>query len=202
MSDRVVVFIDWQNAYNRARQVFHDSRGPAWHGQVNPMQLGQRVARKRTGRELSAVRVYRGLPANKRDPRGYAASRRQAAAWKRAGGDRIHVNLRPLQYLAGQPPREKGIDVQLAVDFVTMAARGEFDVGVLVSADTDLIPALNAVHDLNGRDQPWPEVAGWRGPFGQRRITGTPPRRVAGIWIDQEDYETMQDATDYNKRRQ
>ena len=55
---------------------------------------------------------------------------------------------RDLRYPAGwpaQPAQEKGIDVALAVDFVMMAARREFDVGVLFSSDTDLVPALEAV---------------------------------------------------------
>lgn len=50
---------------------------------------------------------------------------------------------RDLRYPAGwpaQPAQEKGIDVALAVDVVMMAARREFDVGVLFSSDTDLVP--------------------------------------------------------------
>jgi hypothetical protein len=47
---------------------------------------------------------------------------------------------RPLRYPAAYPrekPEEKGIDVALAVDFVMMAARDEYDVGILMSTDTD-----------------------------------------------------------------
>ncbi len=44
-----------------------------------------------------------------------------------------------------RPAQEKGIDVALAVDFVTMVARGECDVAILFSSDTDLLPALEAV---------------------------------------------------------
>lgn len=198
MVDRVVVFVDWQNAYNRARDAFHGGAGPAWAGQVNPVQLGQCLTRKRPNRELKEVRVYRGLPTNKHDPRGYAVNRRQAAAWKKLGGDRVYIYMRSLQYIAGKEPREKGIDVQLAIDFVVMAVRGEYDVGILVSADTDLIPALDAVYDLNGADKPWPEVAGWRGSFEQKRITATRPRNITGLWIAQDEYDQMKDETDYN----
>lgn len=198
MTDRVVVFIDWQNAYNRAREAFYPSDSPARCGQFNPVQLGHCLARKRPGRELKQVRVYRGIPANKRDPRGYGINRRQTAAWMKTGQDRLEVFMRPLQYLDGMAPREKGIDVQLAIDLVMGAVLGEFDVGILVSADTDLIPALDAVYDFNGTGRPWIEIAGWRGEYAQKRIAGTQPRRVSGLWIEESDFDLMRDNTDYN----
>lgn len=198
MTERVVVFVDWQNLYNRCRDCFHDRSDSATCGQVNPTQLGHLLARKRSGRELKQVRVYRGIPTQKNDPKGYAAVRRQTTAWMKSGGDRLHVTLHPLQYLPGKAPREKGIDVELAIDMAMMAVRGEYDVGVLVSADTDLRPAVNAVYDENGSDRPWVEIAGCRGLNAQRRIAATPPRRAAGLWLEQSDYDGIRDTTDYN----
>lgn len=202
MVQQVVVFVDWQNAYNRARDCFHIGGEPAWCGQVNPMQLGQCLTKKKPDRELKQVRVYRGIPTNKNDPKGYAASRRQTAAWLaaagRVGSDRLHVSLHPLQYLPGKAPREKGVDVELAIDMAMGAVRGDFDVAILVSADTDLRPAVHAVYDENGSDKPWVEIAGWRGPYGQRRIAAIPPRHARGLWIEQGDYDLIRDLTDYN----
>jgi len=91
-----------------------------------------------------------------RDPRGYGAATRQCDIWEQ--DVRVTVTLRTLAYPRGWPdkcepgekPREKGIDVALAIDFVAMAVRGEYDVGILMSTDTDLKPAL-AVADLTGR---------------------------------------------------
>jgi uncharacterized LabA/DUF88 family protein len=39
---------------------------------------------------------------------------------------------------------EKGVDVRLAVDIVTMAQAKQYDVAVVISSDTDLIPAMQA----------------------------------------------------------
>lgn len=39
---------------------------------------------------------------------------------------------------------EKGVDVRLALDIVTMAQDRKYDVGYVISSDTDLIPALQA----------------------------------------------------------
>lgn len=43
---------------------------------------------------------------------------------------------------------EKGVDVQIAVDICMMAVRKEYDRLILVSSDTDLIPAIKEVKVL------------------------------------------------------
>jgi uncharacterized LabA/DUF88 family protein len=44
--------------------------------------------------------------------------------------------------------RQKGVDVLLAVDLVRLAARQAFDVAVLVAADNDFVPAVDAVLEM------------------------------------------------------
>lgn len=43
---------------------------------------------------------------------------------------------------------EKGVDVRLAVDIVTMAQAKKYDIGIVISSDTDLIPAMQAAQRL------------------------------------------------------
>jgi uncharacterized LabA/DUF88 family protein len=43
---------------------------------------------------------------------------------------------------------EKGVDVRLAIDIVTMAQARSYDAGVVISSDTDLIPAIQAAQGL------------------------------------------------------
>lgn len=43
---------------------------------------------------------------------------------------------------------EKGVDVRLAVDIVTMAQAKKYDTAVVISSDTDLIPAIQAAKRL------------------------------------------------------
>ena len=52
------------------------------------------------------------------------------------------------------------MDVAPAVDFVSLAYQGVFDVGIVASHDTDLIPALDAVAGLRPARV---ESAAWRG---------------------------------------
>src|SRR5690606_17731727 len=84
-----------------------------------------------------------GLPSASKDPKGYAAARAQIATWKKDPD--VAVIARPLRYPDDYPSgkaEEKGIDVALAVDFVMRAVKGSYDVGIIMSLDTDLKPAM------------------------------------------------------------
>jgi uncharacterized LabA/DUF88 family protein len=200
-TERMVVFIDWQNLYKGARDAFHQGHGPRLLGNVRPLRLAQRLLELTRGRRrvLVGVRVYRGQPDPTRDPRGYAANRRQQDAWRRDG---VTVVQRPLRYPKAWPAekaQEKGIDVALAVDFVVLAVTGAYDVGVLMSTDTDLKPALEAVTALGGNRRPHCEVAAWASSQAVPRL------RIAGarLWchyLGVDDYRDMVDPTDYTSR--
>jgi uncharacterized LabA/DUF88 family protein len=200
-AERVAVFIDWQNLYKGARGAFHDAQAPSRLGMVDPIRLGKRLIQLGHGRdrELIDVRVYRGRPDPTRDPRGYAANRRQQAAWERSG---VTVVQRPLRYPTAWPaerPQEKGVDVALAVDFVMLAVTRAYDVGILVSTDTDLVPALEAVVGLGGNRGPRAEVAAWTSSRAAPRLRITQAR----LWchyLRVDDYRGIVDPTDYTSR--
>lgn len=171
-SKRVAVFIDWQNAYRSARRAFGLESMPNEHGNFCPFRLARILAfgnsRGAEG-ELCKVQVHRGLPSSSRDSIGHGASRRQAAAWT-ATSPVVQAHLRPLQYphdFPASPPREKGIDVQLALGVVECVITEKCDVAILFSNDTDLLPAIEAVARL--RDDQAIETAAWSaGPSSPR----------------------------------
>ena len=135
---RLVLFIDYQNAYRRARSVFFPNPQSGRDGHLKPMDLGQLIAnRGGTSYTPSEVRVYSGRPDPNIDMRTFSAHRRQSQAWGLSGATVIE---RELRYLQGRP-QEKGIDVALAVDLVRLAIQGDYDVGVVMSTDNDLLPA-------------------------------------------------------------
>lgn len=205
MAERVALFVDHQNAYRSARTQFFDHQTDSFTcGQFDPMKLARLLlTRGDTERELGKVCVYRGIPGASQDPKGYGAARRQNAAWMANG---VQVYARPLTYPYGYPtnhafgekPREKGVDVQLAIDFATAAVLDQFDVGILFSLDTDLKPALEAV--LNLAPGKKIEVAAWRG-----EKTNHSPRLSLGgnrpycHWLDRTDFDAVADATDYTR---
>ena len=195
---RLTLFIDAQNAYRRARSLFFPHVVSGRHGQFDPMKLGQLIADRPepdgSPCSLQAVRVYSGRPISKRDPRTYAAHRRQVRRWEAGGAAVITRNLRYPRSWPAEPAQEKGIDVALATDFVKLAIDGAYDVGVIMSTDTDMLPALEMVrnHDA-GRTHV--AVAAWGiNRHGQHL-------RLPGLWchwLDRADYDVVADLTSYS----
>ena len=86
------------------------------------------------------------------------------------------------------------MDVRLAIDFVMMAVRNEYDIGVLMSNDTDFRPALEEVARLDGKRV---AVAAWRPLTAQPRRLWIGRNTPWCHWIDHAAYLTIQDDTDY-----
>jgi uncharacterized LabA/DUF88 family protein len=102
----------------------------------------------RRPRTLEKVNVYKGRPSEKHQRQAYAAFRRQEAAWKAELPGVIDVIARTLRYPEDWPAsraEEKGIDVALAVDLLYHAYRRDYDIAVVASTDTDLVPALEGI---------------------------------------------------------
>lgn len=204
MPRRVAVFIDYQNCYRIARELFHDQQNdPSHFGNLKPMQLANLLASKGSGAySLAHVGVYCGIADPRRDPKTHGARQRQIEAWKSAG---VTVFARPLRYpplwaaKAGEKPREKGVDVKLAIDAVVMAVEGSYDTAVIASCDTDLDPVVDALLELQntiGRPTSVEAVA-WKDRAN--RLT-----QVAGLnfrWVGEHDYSAVRDPTDYNVKR-
>lgn len=197
--DRLALFIDYQNAYRGAREAFGEEHDHHVVGQFDPMRLAKLI---QTGqprypgarpRKLVSVDIYRGMPSSGKDRNGYASARRQVSRWNSlaANGTRLDVHTRTLDYRMGKP-REKGIDVLLALDLAFGAAAKDFDVVVLFSGDSDLLPALERAHDSGvacetavwvggGRNQPKKDYLRWEHRFGQL------------------DYDAVHDSFDYRR---
>lgn len=221
---RLTVFVDHQNVYMEARRCFGLDHGPARFGQVHPAEVGEVVEARRNQRyrgteeetELREVRVYRGMPDGAMDPKAHGAVSRQIHHWQRRPD--VRVLTHPIAYPRGWAderrradiarrggrPREKGIDVQLAVDLVLGAVHDEYDVGVVFSADQDLLPALRASMALGKHI----EVAAWRARrHAVRRIPGRdlpphPDGRPRTLWchqLDEDDFALVRDDTSYTR---
>jgi uncharacterized LabA/DUF88 family protein len=196
MLRRVAVFIDYQNMVATARENFPRVALVRPWTNINPVRLGELLVARRVHEpsELVQVRVYRGRPSPTRQPTLAAVNDAQASEWTRDA--RVTVVRKMLRYPKGspfQPPQEKGIDVALAVDFVSLAHRRAFDVGVIASHDTDLIPAFEAVRDLRLAHV---ESAAWRSR-NRLHIPGTslPWCHV----LDEPDFQAVHDTRDYIK---
>lgn len=201
---RVAVFIDYQNVYHGVREAFGGSHFT--DGQVEPGRLGVKLTDLGRpvdpARQLGYVKVFRGEPSAKHSRSGQAACHRQVSRWNAQAG--VKCITRPLKYYRtgtlpnGTPTyeaQEKGIDVLLALHLVMGAMRDEYDVAVLVTADSDLIPAVETVFELGKRC----EVAAWQGRSGRRSRLTLASRNLWCHWLDYHVYQLVADPTDYTQ---
>lgn len=85
MTQRVVVFIDYENMHRCASNEFAVRNGHFW-----PWELGNELVARRNAdptvpaSALTQVRVYRGVPDSRLQPRANAANQAQCAAWRAA----------------------------------------------------------------------------------------------------------------------
>lgn len=193
--DRVIVFVDYQNVHGWARRQFHPVGAHPAEGHIDPLKLAQSLvdARRRPS-ELTEVRVYRGRPLPVHQPQAAAANDRQTSDWERNA--KVTVIRRPLRYPPDwptTPATEKGIDVAIAVDMIRMAMAGECDAVILMSADTDLLPAIETIYDLRLAHI---EVATWT---GANRLRFSSSQLPWCHYLNATAYQTLQDHTDYTK---
>jgi hypothetical protein len=173
---KVAVFYDWQNVYKTAREAFGWLAMPNEYGNFSPYQLA-RILAAGNGRgsdgELVLVEIHRGLPSQKHDRVGYAANRRQAAAWSKEAPGIAVLKLRPLRYprdYPREPAVEKGVDVNLALGAVEAVLTKRCDVAVIFSHDSDLMPVPETIARVSGSSHV--ETASWQSPgFSQRLRT-------------------------------
>ncbi|HPW56138.1 MAG: NYN domain-containing protein [Thermoanaerobaculaceae bacterium] len=135
MSDRVAVFIDGSNAYHAFKASFGS-------GKYSPLKLARELAGPRpivrVGFYIGAVRQEMGSDLYAQQQR-FLAHLKQVPDLDVWTGRMTHT---------GQQWYEKGVDVKIATDLVAMAYAGKYDVAILVSGDSDLVPAVREVRFL------------------------------------------------------
>ncbi len=199
MVERLAVFLDYQNVHLVAHGLFMPYGAPVEHSLVHPVLIADRVAAKRKAESLvTSIRIFRGRPNPAHHPTPTAANDAQTAAWGR--DPRVRIVRRDLSYRGwpDHPPREKGVDVALAIDLVESALIREYDVAVVFSGDTDLLPAVEMAFR---RTDPRVEIACWAGakPLWFPELQASVPPRYLPYchFLSQDDFEAVRDHTDY-----
>ena len=201
---RVVVFIDYQNVYHCARDLFFASgKAAPWLGSVDPFRLGELLCRlgheRDPGRRLEGIRVYRGQPDSRSGLKLSQSFDRQVANWRQRPG--VTVRTRPLRYHRVSKPgnkpawvaREKGVDVMMALDISIGARSNNYEVAVVASADTDLLPALEDAASVGKRV----ETATWGTPGLSRGPLRIPGLNTWNHYLDKSLFNLVRDDTNY-----
>ncbi len=135
MEERVAVFIDGSNLYHALRSSFNR----------NDLKFTDLIKKICGQRRLFRAYYYNVLqdPSQRadafRDQQDFLAALRETPYLEvRLGGTKLAQGI----------PVEKGIDVMLVTDLLNLAWEDLYDVGVLVSGDSDFAYALQAVKNL------------------------------------------------------
>ena len=153
-----IAFIDGQNLFHCAREAFGYN-----YPNYDPLRLATEVCRLR-GWKLSQTRFYTGVPPAARNRRWHEFWARKTLRMRRAG---VIVVTRPLRYTEElledgkfqSIPREKGIDVRIAIDVLTLSFKKTLDIAVIFSQDQDLAELATEIRALSQRHGRWLKIA-------------------------------------------
>jgi uncharacterized LabA/DUF88 family protein len=141
-TERVAIYIDGGNTYRKLKDFGLPEEGKRFDFDA--------FARYLVGdRELVSKRYYVGQVRNfDHTAKSEELVRKQQMFLETLRTTGFDVKLGKIMYDAGRI-REKGVDVKLAIDVVIGATDNLYDTAIVVSSDTDLIPAIKYV--VNGK---------------------------------------------------
>ncbi len=153
-----MAFFDGQNLYQHAKEAFGH-----YHPNYDPVKLHHAVCAA-NGWRPTLTRFYTGVPSRTESPMWASYWSNRVLALKRAG---VHVTTRPIRYRKQSitdpqgveeiivTPQEKGIDVRLALDVVSLARKRQFDVAIIFSEDQDLQEVVQEVAEISKEQSRW-----------------------------------------------
>jgi len=138
---RVSIFIDGGNFYRRIRWNSWIPKGTVFDYD----KFADFVSR---GREVVSKSYYIGVV---RNHDGSYKSQKMVESQQKflTGLENDGYNIKRGRIVYDNEIREKGVDVQIAIDLVIGAVENAYDVAIVVSSDTDLIPAVKYVRSKN-----------------------------------------------------
>ncbi|MGA3284032.1 MAG: NYN domain-containing protein [Verrucomicrobiota bacterium] len=199
---RTVAFIDGQNLFYAARNAFGHT-----YPNYDVSALATAICQKQNW-SLAQVRFYTGLPDAADDP---VWNHFWTAKLAQMGRQGVHVFSRALRYrnqtvrlpdgqthtfLVGQ---EKGVDVRLALDIVSLAYQKAYDVALIFSQDQDLSEVADEIRPIAKQQIRWIRIAcafpSSPASANRRGINGTD-----WIKIDRATYDACLDPRDYRPK--
>jgi len=134
---RVAIFIDGGNFYRRIRQDDLIPKGTKF----NYAKFAEFLTR---GRTISSKSYYIGIVRNHdKTPKSQKMVESQQKLLSNIENSGYEIKRGKIVY--DNKIREKGVDVQIAIDLVIGAGENKYDTAIIVSSDTDLIPAIKYV---------------------------------------------------------
>ncbi len=133
--EKVAVYIDGSNTYNKLKKLGLPEEDKRF-------DFSAFVSHIVGERQLVSKRYYVGIVRNHDSThKSEKLVRKQQQFLETLRSTGFEVKPGRIMYDGGRI-REKGVDVKLAVDLVIGAADDLYDIAIIVSSDTDLVPAI------------------------------------------------------------
>jgi uncharacterized LabA/DUF88 family protein len=200
---RAIAFIDGQNLFYAVKNAFGYK-----YPNYDVGALAGKVCQTQNW-QLVQTRFYTGFPSPLDDPVWNQFWRAKFTQMIRQG---VHVFSRPLRYRlqtirlpdgrdhSVAVAQEKGVDVRLAIDVVSLTHRAQFDVAIIFSQDQDLSEIAEEIRAIAKEQDRWLKIASAFPvspvPHNRRGINGTD-----WITIDRATYDACLDARDYRPKQ-
>jgi uncharacterized LabA/DUF88 family protein len=200
---RAYVFIDGQNLYHAAMDAFGYT-----YPNYDPGALARELCASQ-GWSAGAVYFYTGIPDASDNPFWNHFWVSKLAVMGTRG---IKAYSRPLRYrneiirLADGSQhtvlvaREKGIDVRIALDVVSLARLQAFDVALLLSQDQDLSEVADEIREIARMQGRWIKIASAY-PSSPVRKNRRGINHTDWIPIERKLYDSCLDPNDYRPKR-
>jgi len=130
-----MVFIDGSNLYHSLKSNFKSA----------DLNMGRFCEWAASGSNLIKICYYNAPLFQKDNQKAYKKQQRFFESLRRI--KRLELFLGRLEKRPNNQKAEKGVDVKLAVDLVTNAFYGKYDIAIIVTNDADFVPAIKAVQE-------------------------------------------------------
>lgn len=200
---RAIAFIDGQNLFRSAKEAFGYT-----FPNFDPHALALSICTAQ-GWSLTETRFYTGVPDATDDA---FWNHFWTAKLAQMGRQRVHVYSRPLRYrnksftlpdgsshtlLVGE---EKGIDVRIAIDVISLAHRNAYDVALVFSQDQDLSEVADEIRVIGREQDRWMKMAS-AFPSSPTSRNRRGINKTDWIKIDRAIYDPCIDTRDYRPKR-
>lgn len=195
-TDRALVLIDGMNLFNNARRAYGSSGSNFNYSFPNydVTKLANAVCIA-VGSQLAGIRFYTGVPRQRMDESKHYFWLAKTRSMRQSG---VEVYTRALR--DSDPPQEKGVDLRIGLDALSLAYGMLYDTLIIFSTDQDFTEVRDHVT----------QVATAQGRT-IRFISAYPHAQGSNIWgingfqhvrIPRQVYEQCIDPKDYRPRRQ
>lgn len=199
---RTYVFFDGQNLFYAAKEAF-GYRFPNYA----PWLLAKAIC-QREGFTLERIFFYTGIPSALDNPFWNAFWIKKLAVMGTRGirvfGRELRYRNRTVRLPDGSETtvpvgEEKGIDIRVALDIVSFARQGVFDVALVFSQDNDLSEVADEVRKIAKSQDRWLKIAS-AFPIGPTSRNTRGIDKTDWIKIDRKLYDSCLDTNDYRPK--